>query len=1256
MTERDSAMGAVVRFCLERKLVVVIGVLMILFGGAVFAPFDWRNDWLPRDPVPVDAIPDLGENQQIVYTTWMGRSPQDVEDQVTYPLTVALLGVPGVRTVRSFSMFGFSTVYVIFEEDVEFYWARSRVLEKLSSLPANTLPTDVQPALGPDATPLGQVFWYTLEGRDPDGNPTGGWDLHELRKVQDWILRYALASAEGIAEIASVGGYVQEYQIDVDPDAMRAHGVSLSDVFGAVRMTNLDVGARTIEVNKVEYVVRSLGFLESLEDIELTVVKVTDNVPIYVRDVATVALGPALRRGALDKSGVESVGGVAVARYGYNPLEAIQNLKREIELASTGLPTKALVAPGADPDDVESFARAHGFNARVGAELNQDAWRAWMRGVQRDEWPAWLTLSQVTVVPFYDRTGLIYETLDTLSNALTDEILVTVLVVVLILMHLRSSLLVGALLPLSVALCFALMRWFGIEANVVALSGIAIAIGTMVDMGIVVSENVLRHLEQADDDTESTLEVVHRATMEVGGAVLTSVATTIIGFLPVFVMTGAEGKLFKPLAFTKTFALFASVALALTVLPAFAHAILAPRFGRGAKRRSRTPGLLKRGLRLCVHIVAVVAGLVLLSDHWSPLGPAAGALANLLFVAVLVLGLVFAFWIVQRVYPAVLRWALDHKLLTLSVPVVFVAVGFSIWLGFANVFGFVPRAFERVGGDAATVQNSELWRSADDAFPGLGKEFMPDLDEGSFLWMPSTMAHASIGEALDVLQFQDSAIASIPEIDSVVGKLGRVDSALDPAPIGMFETIVNYKPEWTTNEDGERVRQWRDHIHSPDDIWNEIVRVAELPGTTSAPKLQPIAARLVMLQSGMRAPMGVKVRGPDLETIERVGLDIERILRDVPGVQPDAVLADRIVGKPYLEIDLNRRELARYGLHIATVQEVIEVAVGGKTLTNTVEGRERYAVRVRYSRELRDDLDALERVLVPIAGGGHVPLSQVAEIRFVRGPQAIKSEDTLLLGYVIFDKVAGTSEVDVVERCELALAEAVASGELDIPPGVSYVFTGTYENQLRAQRTLSVVLPIALLLIFLVLYLHFRSSSTTFIVWSSVLVAWAGGFLLLWLYGRPWFLDFEVFGRSMRDVFQVGPMNLSVAVWVGFLALFGIATDDGVVMSTYLTQTFERERPNTVEAVRRAVVEAGKRRIRPCLITTATTLLALLPVLTSTGRGADILVPMAIPSFGGMALELITMLVVPVLYCAVQERRLASRGDSPSQAAVSTES
>jgi Cu(I)/Ag(I) efflux system membrane protein CusA/SilA len=1251
ISPRRGILDRIIRFCLENKLVVTLVVLLVLGWGIMVAPFDWEVGGLPRSPVPVDAIPDIGENQQIVFTEWMGRSPQDVEDQITYPLTVALLGLPDVKTVRSYSFFGFSSIYVIFNEKVDFYWSRSRVLEKLNSLPPGSLPEGVRPTLGPDATGLGQIFWYTLEGRDPNGNPAGGWDPQELRSVQDWYVRYALTSAEGISEVASVGGFVREYQIDVDPDAMRAYGIGLEDIFKAVKASNIDVGARTIEINRVEYVIRGLGFIKHVQDIEKAVIKVHDNVPITIKDVAHVTQGPALRRGALDKGGAEAVGGVAVVRYGYNPLAAIKNVKARIAEISPGLPQKTL-ADG--------------------------------------------TVSKVTIVPFYDRTGLIYETLGTLNTALTEEVLVTIIVVIVMVLHLRSSILISALLPLAILMSFIAMKTFGVDANIVALSGIAIAIGTMVDMGIVICENILRHLDQADEN-ENKLEVVFRASSEVGSAVLTAVSTTIVSFLPVFTMTGAEGKLFKPLAFTKTFALLASIIVALTIIPPAAHILFTRKIAIDRIRRYVLGGILlvlavvagllvgwwvgvivgviaayhlthdyiparARGrLPVAANALAVIFVGVILTGHWLPLGPVRGLARNLLFVVLLIGGLLVFFRGFQHFYTRILGWCLNHKVAFLSIPVVFVLLGAVIWLGFARVFSFAPES----------LRTTRLWVTATHALPGLGKEFMPPLDEGSFLYMPTTMPHASIGEALDVLQKQDMAFQAIPEIDSVVGKIGRVDSPLDPAPISMIETVINYKSEYVTDQAGHRLRfkydrtrdefvrdeqgnlipdpvgrpyrQWREQIRSPEDIWDEIVKAGEIPGTTSAPRLQPIAARIVMLQSGMRAPMGVKVRGPDLDTIEKVGMQIERFLKEVPSVESGAVIADRIVGKPYLEIDIDRDAIARYGISIQQVQDVIEVAIGGKRITTTVEGRERYPVRVRYLRELRDQIESMEKILVQGAGGAQIPLVQLADIRYVRGPQAIKSEDTFLTGYVVFDKKPGYGEVDVVEQAKQYLQDKIDSGEFVVPKGVSYAFAGTYENQIRAQKTLSIVVPLALFVIFLILYMQFRSVSTTLLVFSGIIVAWSGGFLLIWLYGQSWFLDFSLFGVNMRTLFQVHPINLSVAIWVGFLALFGIASDDGVVMSTYLDQTF-RTRPTTNRRqIREAVIEAGTRRVRPCLMTTATTILALIPILTSTGRGSDIMVPMAIPSFGGMTIEILTMLIVPVLYCAIEETRLRHR-------------
>ncbi|MBU0742601.1 efflux RND transporter permease subunit [bacterium] len=1247
-----SRLDGILRFCLENKLVVGLFVLFVVAFGAMVAPFDWELGGLPRDPVPVDAIPDLGENQQIVFTEWMGRSPQDVEDQITYPLTVALLGLPDIKTVRSYSFFGFSTIYVIFKERADFYDSRSRILEKLNSLPPSTLPTGVQPGLGPDATALGQVFWYTLEGRDEDGNPTGDWDLDELRSIQDWYVRYGLLSAEGVAEVASVGGFVREYQIDVDPDAMWAYGIALDQVYESVRQSNVDVGARTIEINSAEYMIRGLGFLKSLDDIESSVVAVNDGIPITIKDIAHVGFGPALRRGALDKEGAEAVGGVVVVRYGENPLSAIKNVKRKIEEISPGLPSKTLA------------------DGRV---------------------------SQVAIVPFYDRSGLIYETLGTLDTALTEEILITIIVVIVLIMNLRSSLLIAGLLPLAVLMSFIGMKLFRVDANIVALSGIAIAIGTMVDMGVILCENILRRLDEAGPDDDK-LEVIFRASSEVGSAVVTAVATTIISFLPVFTMQAAEGKLFKPLAYTKTFALVASIIVALTVIPPFAHLLFSRKIGTGFARKlsglllvvvgaaaaiklspwvglamalwgaytiwqERIPARFRRHGPLAVNGIAVLMVGLLLTRHWLPLGPGKGLPLNVLFVALALGGLLCLFHVFTRFYPRLLTWCLDHKLLFLALPVILVLVGLSVWQGFSSVFGFLPGMH-----DGADTLLGRVWSGPKHAFPGLGKEFMPPLDEGSYLYMPTTMPHASIGEALDVLQKLDMAIAEIPEVESVVGKLGRADSPLDPAPISMVETVINYVPEYKLDKDGHRLRfrydkrrdtyvrdeagelipdgrgrpyrQWRDEIRTPDDIWDEIVRVARLPGTTSAPKLQPIAARIVMLQSGMRAPMGVKIKGPDLETLDRVGLEIERLLKEVPSIEPAAVIADRIVGKPYLEIDIDRRAIARYGLTIRKVQDVIEVAVGGRLVTTTVEGRERYPVRVRYARELRDTIEDLGRILVPTRSGAQIPLIQLAEVRYVRGPQVIKSEDTFLVGYVLFDMKPGSAEVDVVRAARAHLERAREAGEFALPAGVSYTFAGSYENQVRSEKKLMVVLPLALFVIFMILYFQFRSVVTTGMVFSGIFVAWAGGFLMIWLYGQPWFLDFAFAGTEMRTLFQIHPINLSVAIWVGFIALFGIASDDGVVMATFLDQTFAGRRFRSAAEIRRATIEGAVRRVRPATMTIATTILALLPVLTSAGRGADIMVPMAIPSFGGMAVAMLTILVVPVLYCGHAELKL----------------
>ncbi|GFZ81054.1 cation transporter [Aquaticitalea lipolytica] len=1212
-------------------------MLVLFIGwGTVNAPFNWDTGFLPSNPVSVDAIPDIGENQQIVFTKWDGRSPQDIEDQITYPLTTSLLGIPGVKTIRSSSMFGFSSIYIIFEEDIEFYWSRSRILEKLNSLPSGLLPEGVNPALGPDATGLGQIFWYTLEGRDKNGNVTGGWDLQELRSIQDYYVKYALSSASGVSEVASIGGYVQEYQIDVNPELMRQYNIGLNQVVKAVKESNRDIGAQTLEINQAEYLVRGLGYVKSIQDIENAVVTSEDYTSIRIKDIGKVSLGPATRRGILDKEGAEVVGAVVVARYGANPMEVINNVKEKINELSSGLPSKTL-----------SDGRT----------------------------------SQVTIVPFYDRTELIEETLGTLNEALILEILITILVIIVMVFNLRASILISGLLPVAVLMVFITMKLFGVDANIVALSGIAIAIGTMVDVGVILSENIIRHLDEDDKNLPINL-VVYNATAEVSGAIVTAVATTIISFIPVFTMIGAEGKLFRPLAFTKTFALAAALIIALFLIPPFAASIF-----KKAKIR-KTSYYVLNGLMIVLGIVIMFFGywigilligygivaflksnqkltdkranliniiisalaiVFLLAEYWRPLGVDKSIILNLIFVSIICFGLLGVFVLFQHYYSKILKWALENRLLFLTIPTTLLIFGFYI------------------------MKNT-------------GKEFMPSLNEGSFLLMPTSMPHSGVEENKRVLQQLDMAVASIPEIQTVVGKAGRTESALDPAPLSMYENVIQYKPEYMLNEKGERqrykvnenglfelndgrfianpnntnssvitkldraqliedkdgefYRNWRPEIQSPNDIWNEIVKATKLPGVTSAPKLQPIETRLVMLQTGMRAPMGIKVKGQDLKQIEAFGIQLENILKQAEGVKQEAVFADRIVGKPYLLIDIDREKIARYGITIEEVQNVLKVAVGGMVLTQTVEGRERYGVRVRYPRELRANPTDLEQIYVPVEKGSPVPLSELATIRYEQGPQVIKSEDTFLVGYVLFDKLDGFAEVNVVENAQALIQSKINSGELIVPKGLSYKFTGTYENQLRAEKTLSIVVPLALAIIFLILYFQFRSVSTSLMIFTGITVAFAGGFIMMWLYGQDWFLNFSLFGENLRELFNMKTINLSVAVWVGFIALFGIATDDGVVMATYLTQSFDKETPTDKKGIRLATLEAAGKRIRPCLMTTVTTVLALLPVLTSTGRGSDIMIPMAIPIFGGMIIDITSYFIVPVLFSWKKEFQL----------------
>ena len=1084
--------------------------------------------------------------------------------------------------------------------------------------------------MGPDATALGQIYWYTLEGRDPaTGKPTGGWNAEELRTIQDYYVKYSLSAAEGVSEVASAGGFVKEYQVELNPDAMRAFNVSVMDIMGAIKKSNLDIGAETMEINKVEYLIRGLGYIKDVSDLGKAVVTVRDGMPVRISDVAFVNIGPGTRRGGLDKEGVEAVGGVVIARYGSNPLEVINNVKDKIKEMAPGLPQKTL------PDG---------------------------------------TVSKITVVPFYDRTGLIKETIGTLETSLSHEILICIIVIIVLVLNLRASVVIASMLPIAVLSTFIIMRYTGIAANIVALSGIAIAIGVMVDVGVVFVESIIRYMEMPENrgirKGKAMVNLIYKAVSEVSGAIATAMITTIVSFLPVFAMEAQEGKMFSPLAYTKTYALASAFVLGLILLPTLSYILFSVRIDSKRIRKvlnyiliaagvllsvlySNIPALgltavglnnllahrwKKPGISNYINIgIALVIATYFLAEEWLPMGPQKGIIVNLLFVTGCIAIILALLWLLVIYYERILRWCLNNRWKFMLLPIATILCGILIW-------------------------------------KRIGQEFMPSLNEGSFLLMPTSMPHTGIEQNLNYIEALDKRLAAIPEVETAIGKWGRVNSALDPAPAQMFENTINYRPEYILNEDGKRerfkvnrkgeyllrnggtynpadgfrlipadslipdrkgdyFRQWRPEIKNTDDIWQQIVNVTHLPGLTSAPKLQPIEARLVMLSTGMRAPMGLKIYGPDLETIEQSGKAIEQALKDVPSVIPSSVFYDRAVGAPYLEIKLNRDNMARYGVNVEDLQEILSAAVGGMILTKTVEGRERFPVRLRYARELRDNPEALSMLLVPTATGAQIPLKELADIEYARGAQMIQSENTFLVGYVIFDKKQGKAEVDVVKEATKVIEGKIQNGELKLTKGVSYKFAGNYEQQERATARLMIVVPLALLIVLLVLYFQFKTLTASLIHFSGVFVAFAGGFILLWLYGQDWFMNFSLAGVNMRDLFQMHTINLSVAVWVGFIALFGVATDDGVLMGTYIHHVFLEKDPQTRHAIREAVVTAGLKRVRPAAMTTATTLIALLPVLTSTGKGADIMVPMAIPTFGGMLIQSMTMFVVPVFQC-----------------------
>jgi len=1149
----------VIRWCLDNRFLVLL-LTAVALGAGYYALVN----------TPVDAIPDIGEKQVIVFADWPGRSPQDVEDQVTYPLTVSLQGTPRVKAIRSFSGFGFSMVFVIVFDDADYYWARSRVLERLN-VAAARLPAGVVPTLGPDATALGQIYWYTMEAE--------GADLALLRSLQDWYVRYQLQAVEGVSEVASAGGFVKQYQIDVDPDKMRAHRVTLPEVYEAVRRSNIDVGAKVVEKNGYEFFIRGVGFIKSVRDLEEVVIRQEAGTPIQVKTVATVTLGPEFRRGGLDKAGREAVGGVVVMRYGENPLRVIERVKDKIA-------------------EIESGLRVTLPDGRV---------------------------VPVRIVPFYDRNDIVYETITTLREALTEELLAVAAVVLIFLLHVRSSLTILPTLPLSVATSFVVMYWLGVDSNIMSLAGIAIAIGDVADMGIFMTENIFRRLAAEPDRPRG--EVVREAAVEVGRPMVTAVTNTIISFIPVFALTDAEGKMFRPLAFTKTFAIGASIVFALTLVPVLCDLMLRP--GHWSRRRA----LLNGGL---AGLLAALATRLTLA--WG-LGMAGwGGWPTALGVGLMVVAAVYRMGREQlvpveenpvsrailAVFRPLLRWVLDHKLTFLTLPTALIVLGLLIWLGFARLAWPLDAGLRAAGLDPGRWPT---WQRLANTFPGIGREFLPPLDEGSLLYMPSLLPSASLTQVQEVIAHQDAAIASVPEVASVVGKFGRAESALDPAPVGMIETIILLKPkdQWRTVRDdsGRERRITKSEI------------IAELQAKTAVPGvlptwLQPIQTRIVMLQSGFRAMMGVKVFGADPAEIERVGLQIEQLLRRVPGATD--VVADRIVGKPYLEFEIDRAAIARYGVNVRDVQDVIEVAIGGENLTTSVEGRERYPIRARYPRELRERFEDLERILVPTSSGAHVPIRQVAKVSYRIGPQELKSENGLLVGYVTMN-TRDRDEVSVVEDAEALLREEkrksdelVAAGRhaeasLVVPPGYHWQWSGQFENQKRATKRLSVLVPLVLLTMFVLVYLGLGRWWLALVVFFAILVSASGGFAMLLWYGS----------------------NLSVAVWVGFIALFGVADDASVVILSFLEDRFKAQRPTDSAALREMVVEATLTRIRPLLMTTVTTVVGLMPVFLTEGRGSDVMQPMAVPSVGGMAVQVVTFLTAPCLYALVMERGLRRR-------------
>jgi Cu(I)/Ag(I) efflux system membrane protein CusA/SilA len=1013
---------------------------------------------------PIDAIPDLSENQVIVFTDWPGRSPQEVEDQITYPLTVNLQGLPGVKTVRSSSAFGFSMVNIIFEDNLDIYFARTRVLERLN-LAGGFLPAGVTPVMGPDATGVGQVFWYTIEGP---------YDSGTLHSIQDWYVKYQLNSVPGVAEVASVGGFVRQYQIDLDPIKLRAYNIPLRDVIMAVQRSNNNVGAKVVEVNDSEYMVRGLGLIGGLKDIEDISLGAQGGTPVYLRNVASVQLGPEFRRGVLDKGGKEAVGGVVVTRYGTNALEVIQAVKEKIEALQPGLP----------------------------------------KGVK--------------IVAFYDRSTLINHAVDTLRHALIEEIILVTLAHVLFLWHFRSILVVTMPLPLAVLAAFLFMRGAGISSNIMSLGGIAIAIGVLVDAGIVMTENVIRQAERYSDEHGDYREHIREITLEaaktVGRPIFFAMIIIILAFVPVYALTGMEGKMFHPLAFTKTFAMAASTLLAVTLVPVLCTFLI-----RGKLHKEENNPLM-RGMR--------------------------------------------------ALYQPTLRWALRHRVVT-------------------------------VGAAAALFVSAVLVART------IGSEFMPPLDEETAVFMPITDPRISQTKATEIMRRQDKIIAADPAVAMVVGKIGRAETATDPAPVNMAEMTITLKPknEWPKGLTKEAILQRLDDR-------------LRIPGVTNI-WTQPIRNRIDMLSTGIRTQVGVKVFGPDLQVIERKSEEIERVLRTVRGAAD--LYAERITGAPYLEIKVNRAAAARYGINVGDVEDVIETAIGGKNLTTTIEGRQRFPVRVRYARDFREDVDQLGNVLVTGNTGAQVPLRELSDMQTVMGPSMISSENGLLRGTVLMN-VRGRDVGGFVDEAKRVVKQNVA-----MPAGYYVEWSGQFENQISAKRRLELVIPVVVLIIFILLYRTYHSAKEAAHVLLAVPFALTGGVFLVKALGY----------------------NFSVAVWVGFIALFGTAVQTGVVMVIYLEEAVARRRKAdgtlTREGLHAAVMEGALLRLRPKVMTVATVVAGLLPLLWSTRTGAEFMKPLAAPVLGGMVSSLLHVLIVtPVIFTWLREREIAAENVGVMPAVLGT--